>query len=65
VKAEEGELIIIDIILSKAREQGKARLFHKDSVLTNTGEGRVGLYDYRSKGFKVAYSLTYCTITMD
>ena len=32
MKAEEGELIIIDIVLSEAREQGRSMLFHKDKA---------------------------------
>jgi Ni,Fe-hydrogenase maturation factor len=32
VKAEEDELIIIDMILSKSTEQGRAILFHRDKT---------------------------------
>lgn len=71
MKAEEGELTIIDMMLSKTREQSRTMLFHKDK----TGQicihsrirvkGLVGLYDDRDKGVKVMCSLTYCTITVD
>jgi len=64
VKAEEGKLIIIDMMFSKARELGRAMLFHKDK----TGQicihsrvrvkGLVGLYDDRNMGVKVMCSLT-------
>lgn len=71
MKAEEGKLKIIDIMLSKAREQGRAILFHKDKRGQNCihsrirVKGLVGPYDDRSKGVKVMCSLMDCTITMD
>jgi len=61
-EGKEVELIIIDMVISKAREQGRAMRFHKDK----TGQvcihsrirvkGLVGLYDDRNKEVKVVCS---------